>query len=135
MRELQELNPDKDTASNAQILFLVLNASSITLLPVTIFTYRAQMGAPTPPTCSSHPDGHLLLDPGRLCLRRRAAHAARRRGAGLAGRHSPAWSAAWPVLRQPAGGEMTARSSTLVSNFLLLGAHRAVPDRRGWSSG
>ena len=48
MRELQELNPDKDTASNAQILFLVLNASSVTLLPVTIFTYRAQMGAHDP---------------------------------------------------------------------------------------
>ncbi len=48
MRELQALNPDKDTASNAQILFLVLNASSVTLLPVTIFTYRAQLGAADP---------------------------------------------------------------------------------------
>jgi len=48
MRELQELNPDKETASNAQILFLVINASSITLLPVTIFTYRAQLGAVDP---------------------------------------------------------------------------------------
>ena len=48
MKELQELNPDKETASNAQILFLVLNASSVTLLPVTIFTYRAQMGAADP---------------------------------------------------------------------------------------
>jgi spore maturation protein SpmA len=48
MRELQELNPDKETASNAQILFLVLNASSVTLLPVTIFTYRAQLGAADP---------------------------------------------------------------------------------------
>jgi len=48
MRELQDLNPDKETASNAQILFLVLNASSVTLLPVTIFTYRAQMGAADP---------------------------------------------------------------------------------------
>ncbi len=48
MQELQELNPDKDTASNAQIMFLVLNASSVTLLPVTIFTYRAQMGAHDP---------------------------------------------------------------------------------------
>ena len=48
MQELQELNPDKDTASNAQIMFLVLNASSVTLLPVTIFTYRAQMGALDP---------------------------------------------------------------------------------------
>ncbi len=48
MRELQELNPDKETASNAQILFLVINASAITLLPVTIFTYRAQLGAADP---------------------------------------------------------------------------------------
>jgi spore maturation protein SpmA len=48
MRELQELNPNKDTASNAQILFLVINASSVTLLPVTIFTYRAQLGALDP---------------------------------------------------------------------------------------
>ena len=48
MQELQELNPDKDTASNAQIMFLVINASSVTLLPVTIFTYRAQMGAADP---------------------------------------------------------------------------------------
>lgn len=48
MRQLQELNPQKDTASNAQILFLVLNASAVTLLPVTIFTYRAQLGAADP---------------------------------------------------------------------------------------
>lgn len=48
MRELQTLNPSSDTASNAQILFLVLNASSLTLLPVTIFMYRAQQGAPDP---------------------------------------------------------------------------------------
>ncbi|OIO77740.1 MAG: hypothetical protein COS39_00415 [Hydrogenophilales bacterium CG03_land_8_20_14_0_80_62_28] len=48
MQELQTLNPDHDTASDAQILFLVLNASSITLLPVTIFTYRAQLGAHDP---------------------------------------------------------------------------------------
>lgn len=48
MRELQTLNPRKDTASNAQILFLVLNASSLTLLPVTIFMYRAQQGAADP---------------------------------------------------------------------------------------
>ncbi|CUA98073.1 nucleoside recognition domain-containing protein [Thiomonas bhubaneswarensis] len=48
MRELQTLNPSTDTASNAQILFLVLNASSLTLLPVSIFMYRAQQGAPDP---------------------------------------------------------------------------------------
>ncbi|MDM0075676.1 nucleoside recognition domain-containing protein [Variovorax sp. J2P1-59] len=48
MRELQTLNPSATTASNAQILFLVLNASSLTLLPVTIFMYRAQLGAADP---------------------------------------------------------------------------------------
>lgn len=48
MRALQELNPDPRSASNAQILFLVLNASSVTLLPVTIFMYRAQQGAADP---------------------------------------------------------------------------------------
>lgn len=48
MRALQELNPQPGTATNAQILFLVLNASSLTLLPVTIFMYRMQQGAPDP---------------------------------------------------------------------------------------
>ena len=48
MNDLQELNPDKDTATNAQILFLVLNTSSVTLLPVTIFLYRAQQGSSEP---------------------------------------------------------------------------------------
>ncbi|OZI77749.1 nucleoside recognition domain-containing protein [Bordetella genomosp. 12] len=48
MRELQSLNPRPDTASNAQILFLVLNASSLTLLPVTLFMFRAQQGSPDP---------------------------------------------------------------------------------------
>ncbi|MDR6356552.1 spore maturation protein SpmA [Pseudomonas psychrotolerans] len=48
MRALQELNPSSTTASNAQILFLVLNASSLTLLPVTVFMYRAQQGAADP---------------------------------------------------------------------------------------
>ncbi|MGJ8688051.1 MAG: nucleoside recognition domain-containing protein [Gammaproteobacteria bacterium] len=48
MNDLQTLNPHKDTATNAQILFLVLNTSSVTLLPVTIFLYRAQQGASEP---------------------------------------------------------------------------------------
>lgn len=48
MKELQSLNPFKDTASNAQILFLVINTSAVTLFPVTIFTYRAQLGAANP---------------------------------------------------------------------------------------
>jgi len=48
MRELQTLNPEPRTATNAQILFLVLNASSLTLLPVNIFMYRLQQGAHDP---------------------------------------------------------------------------------------
>ena len=48
MKALQELNPEPDTATNAQVLFLVLNASSLTLLPVTVFMYRMQQGAPDP---------------------------------------------------------------------------------------
>ncbi|MFT4242819.1 MAG: nucleoside recognition domain-containing protein [Acidovorax sp.] len=48
MKALQELNPAPETATNAQILFLVLNASSLTLLPVTIFMYRLQQGAGDP---------------------------------------------------------------------------------------
>jgi spore maturation protein SpmA len=48
MRELQTLNRDPLTATNAQILFLVLNASSLTLLPVTVFMYRLQQGATDP---------------------------------------------------------------------------------------
>lgn len=48
MKALQELNPSATVASNAQILFLVLNASSLTLLPVSIFMYRVQQGASDP---------------------------------------------------------------------------------------
>lgn len=48
MRELQSLNSTPDTASNAQILFLVINTSAVTLFPVAIFTYRAQLGASNP---------------------------------------------------------------------------------------
>ena len=48
MQELQELNPEKDTASNAQIMFLVLNTSGLTLIPISVMVYRAQMGAANP---------------------------------------------------------------------------------------
>ncbi len=48
MRDLQTLNPDKDRASDEMILFMVINTSAVTVLPVTIFTYRAQMGAADP---------------------------------------------------------------------------------------
>jgi len=48
MEQLQELNPKKDTASNPMIMFLVLNTSGLTLIPVSIFVYRAQQGAAQP---------------------------------------------------------------------------------------
>ncbi|WP_167615284.1 nucleoside recognition domain-containing protein [Maribellus sediminis] len=48
MKEMQETNPDKKVASNAQIMFLVLNTSGLTLLPISIMVYRAQLGAVNP---------------------------------------------------------------------------------------
>lgn len=48
MQEMQETNPNKKTASNAQIMFLVLNTSGLTLLPISIMVYRAQLGAINP---------------------------------------------------------------------------------------
>ena len=48
MQEMQSLNPHPERASDAQIMFLVINTSSVTLFPVTIFAYRAQLGAANP---------------------------------------------------------------------------------------
>jgi len=48
MNELQTLNPEKDTATNAQIMFLVLNTSGLTLIPISIMVYRAELGAANP---------------------------------------------------------------------------------------
>lgn len=48
MKEMQETNPSTDTASDAQIMFLVLNASGLTIIPISIMVYRAQLGAVNP---------------------------------------------------------------------------------------
>ena len=48
MEQLQVLNPHKDTASNAQVLFMVLNASAVTVIPITILMYRAELGSANP---------------------------------------------------------------------------------------
>lgn len=48
MQELQEINPHKEKASNAMIMFLVLNTSGLTLIPVSVMVYRAQLGAANP---------------------------------------------------------------------------------------
>lgn len=48
MQELQSLNPEKETATNAQIMFLVLNTSGLTVIPISIMVYRAQLGAANP---------------------------------------------------------------------------------------
>ena len=48
MQQLQELNPNKESASNSMVMFLCINASGLTLIPITIMMYRAQMGAANP---------------------------------------------------------------------------------------
>lgn len=48
MKELQEINPEPDKASHAQIMFMVLNASGLTIIPISILVYRAQLGAANP---------------------------------------------------------------------------------------
>jgi len=48
MREMQELNTEKDRASNSMILFLVLNTAGLTLIPISVMVYRAQLGAVNP---------------------------------------------------------------------------------------
>ncbi|HZM13156.1 MAG TPA: nucleoside recognition domain-containing protein [Bacteroidales bacterium] len=48
MKEMQDVNPNKEVASDAQIMFLVLNASGLTIIPVSIMVYRAQLGAANP---------------------------------------------------------------------------------------
>lgn len=48
MEEMQKTNKDKDTASNAMIMFLVLNTSGLTIIPISVMVYRAQMGAVNP---------------------------------------------------------------------------------------
>ena len=48
MEQLQELNPKKETASNPMIMFLVLNTSGLTLIPISVLLYRAEMGAANP---------------------------------------------------------------------------------------
>lgn len=48
MKEMQDSNPEKERASDAQIMFLVLNASGLTIIPVSIMVYRAQLGAVNP---------------------------------------------------------------------------------------
>lgn len=48
MQQLQELNPKKESASNSMVMFLCINASGLTLIPITIMMYRAQMGAANP---------------------------------------------------------------------------------------
>lgn len=48
MKEMQELNPEKETASNPMIMFMVLNTSGLTIIPISIMVYRAQLGAVNP---------------------------------------------------------------------------------------
>lgn len=123
MRELQTLNPSSDTATHAQILFLVLNASSVTLLPITIFTYRAQLGAADPTdvflpilfatTCSTLAGLIFVAAAQRLSLWNMVVMSWLAGGLLLLGA-AVAWFLSLPA------AEMTAMSS-LTSNTLLLG--------------
>lgn len=70
MEQLQEVNLNKDTASNAQILFMVINSSAVTLIPITILMYRSELGSLNPSavfipillaTCVSTLCGFLLV--------------------------------------------------------------------------
>ena len=73
MEGLQELNTKKDTASNSMIMFLVLNTSGLTLIPVSIMVYRAQMGAAQPTDIFTQ--SHLLFDfSGYCCYQSLPAH-------------------------------------------------------------
>ncbi len=138
MRELQTLNPDPKSATNAQILFLVLNSSSLTLLPVTIFMYRAQQGAPDPTmvflpillaTTASSLVGLLavafmqrlkLYDPVVLAWGAALALAIGSLMALLAGLSSAALSATSSLM-----GNLTLFGIIMI--FLLVGARKKVP--------
>lgn len=138
MRALQELNPSTTVASNAQILFLVLNTSSLTLLPVSIFMYRVQQGADDPTlvflpillaTCASSLAGLLavalvqrlrLWDPVVLAYLIPAALLLGGFMALLAGLSSTALAALSSLL-----GNLTLFGLILL--FLLVGALRRVP--------
>lgn len=66
MKELQELNPKKDTASNPMIMFLVINTSGLIIIPISIMVYRAQMGGcPAYGCVYPYPAEYFYLDSGR----------------------------------------------------------------------
>ena len=65
MKELQELNPKKDTASNPMIMFLVINTSGLIIIPISIMVYRAQMGAAQNGYFHPHLAKYLYLHTGR----------------------------------------------------------------------
>ncbi|WP_251357972.1 nucleoside recognition domain-containing protein [Kangiella sp. TOML190] len=122
MEQLQQLNPTKDTASNAQILFLVLNTSAVTIIPITILLYRTQMGAADPAavflplllaTCASTFFGLLavaIMQKISLFNRVIAAYAAVFIGViGLI---------VWALVRLPA--EQMTEISSAMGNFLLM---------------
>jgi len=138
MRALQTLNPQPDRATNAQILFLVMNASSLTLLPVTIFVYRAQQGASDPAlvflpillaTSASSLAGLLAV---AVCQRLRLWDPVVLAWLGAAALGLGALTA---ILASLASGAVMALSSLLgnlalfaiIMLFLLVGAARKVP--------
>lgn len=66
MKEMQATNPSKKTASNPQIMFLVLNTSGLTIIPISVMVYRAQMGGGRSGRCFySDIAGHFFFHTGR----------------------------------------------------------------------
>jgi spore maturation protein SpmA len=138
MTELQELNPNKDTASNAQIMFLVLNTSGLTVIPLAIIADRATLGSVNPasifiPTliatfCStivgllylSYKQKINLLDPVILAY--------------LLGLSGIVWSSVW-YFSTLTNEELLSQSTlitsliiiTLIISFLVLGLIRRIP--------
>ncbi|ACV26141.1 nucleoside recognition domain-containing protein [Kangiella koreensis] len=124
MEQLQEINPNKEEASNAQILFLVLNTSAVTIIPITILLYRAQMGAADPAavflplllaTCASTFFGLLAVSiVQKIDIFNRVIAAYFLVFAGLIG------ALVWSLVSLPT--EEMAEASSALGNFLLMAA-------------
>lgn len=128
MEQLQELNPKKDTASNAQILFLVLNTSAVTLIPITILVYRAQLGA-TDPASVFIPillatSISTLVGLITVSLVQKISLFNRVIGAYALGFVSLIGLMVWSLLQLPK--EQLAQTSSAVGNFLLMSSIVAI---------
>ena len=123
MKELQSLNPEPDRASNDMVLFMVMNASSVTLVPISIMTFRAQLGAREPGRrLRTHPHCHVHRRPlGAAGRRRRATtQPLERGGAGVARLLTLAVAGlVWYFVQLPPNA--VAQQSAVLANVILIG--------------